>query len=92
MPPPDSAGPGLAPPDPEGAGSEQFITVGREWFRVRLRPRRGPRYECDYDWPTGPNIGYRFGVSGPFEHSEDDHKAQIRDFLADIDPSAGLPA
>ena len=66
-----------------------MITVGRERFRVRLRPRHGPRYEYDYDWLTGPNNGYGFGVSGPFEHSDDDHKAQIRDFLADIDPSTG---
>ena len=90
MSPADSAGPGLAPPDPGGAGSEQLITVGRERFRVRLRPRRGPRYEYDYDWLTGPNKGgYGFGVSGPFEHGDDDHKAQIRDFLTDIDPSTG---
>ena len=89
MPPPDSAGPGLAPPDPGGAASEQFITVGRERFRVRLRPRRGPRYEYHYEWLTGPNNGYGFGMSGTFEHSDDDHKARIRDFLADIDPSTG---
>ena len=89
MPPADSAGPGLAPPDPGGAASEQFIIVGRERFRVRLRPRRGPRYEYHYDWLTGPNNGYGFGMSGPFEHSDDDHKAQIQDFLADIDPSTG---
>ncbi len=86
---PDLARPGLAPPHPVRSGSEQFLTVGRERFRVRLRRRHGPLYEYDYDWLTGPNDGYGFGVSGPFEHSDDDHKARIRDFLADIDPVTG---
>jgi hypothetical protein len=61
----------------------------REQFRVRLRPRHGLLYEYDYDWLTGPNEGYGFGVSGPFEESEDEHTARIRDFLADIDPATG---
>jgi hypothetical protein len=54
---------------------------------VRLRPRHGPRCEYDYDWLTGPNNDDGFGVSGPFEHRDDDHKAQIEDFLADTDRS-----
>lgn len=86
---PDSARPGLAPTHPVNAGRERLLTVGGEGFRVRLRPRHGELYEYDYDWLTGSNYGYGFGVSGPFEQSDDDHRAQIRHFLADIDPATG---
>ena len=59
---PDLARPGLAPPHPVDSESEQLLSVGRERFRVRLRRRHGPLYEYDYDWLTGPNDGYGFGV------------------------------
>jgi hypothetical protein len=35
------------------------------------------------------DAGYGFGMSGPFEQSDDEHRAQFRDFLADIDPATG---
>jgi hypothetical protein len=68
---------------------EELLMVDGEQFRVRLRPRHGLLYEYDYDWLSGPNEGYGFGVSGPFEESEDEHTARIRDFLAHIDPATG---
>jgi hypothetical protein len=71
------------------AWRERLLTVGGEQFHVRLRPRHGPLYEYDYDWLTGPNDGYGFGVSGPFEESDDEHRARIRAFLAEIDPATG---
>jgi len=67
----------------------QLLTVGGEQFRVRLRSRRGPLCEYDYDWLSGPNDGYGFGVSGPFEEGDDEHRARIRQFLAEIDPATG---
>ena len=70
-------------------GHERLLGVGGESFRVRLRPRHGPLFEYDYEWLTGPNAGYGFGMSGPFEQSDDEHRAQFRDFLADIDPATG---
>lgn len=87
--PPDPVGPGLAPFQPVAAEGEWLLTVGRERFRVRLRPRHGPRYEYDYDWLTRPHDDYGFGVSGPFEHSDDAHRVRIRDFLDSIDLASG---
>jgi hypothetical protein len=74
------------------AGNERLFTVGAERFRVRLRPRYGPLFEYDYEWLTGPNDGYGFGMSGPFEQSDDEHRARIQDFLAEIDPATGYLA
>jgi hypothetical protein len=68
---------------------EELLIVDGEQFRVRLRPRHGHLYEYDYEWLTGPNEGYGFGVSGPFEESKDEHTARIRDFLVNIDPASG---
>lgn len=86
---PDSARPGLVQTHPVNPGRERLLTVGDERFRVRLRLRHGPLYDYDYDWLTGPNPGYGFGMAGPFEQSDDDHRAQIRDFLAEIDSATG---
>jgi hypothetical protein len=69
------------------AWRERVLTVDGEQFCVRLRPRHGLLYEYDYDWLTGPNAGYGFGVSGPLEESG--HVARVRVFLAEIDPSTG---
>lgn len=69
---------------------ERLLAVGNEMFAVILRPRHsGPLYEYDYHWLTGPNDGYGFGISGPFETSDDEHRVRIREFLADIDPATG---
>ncbi len=81
--------PGPGPDAPVNPGRERLLTVDDERFRVRLRLRHGPLYDYDYDWLTGPNPGYGFGMSGPSEQSDDDHKAQIRHFLAEIDPGTG---
>jgi hypothetical protein len=67
----------------------QLLTVGGEQFLVRLRSRHGLLYEYDYDWLSGPNDGYGFGVSGPFQESDDEHRGRIRHFLAEIDPATG---
>ncbi len=72
------------------AGRERLITVDGERFRVRLRPCHGDLYEYDYDWLTGPSVGYGFGVSGPFEESDAKHTARMRNFLAEIDPATGF--
>lgn len=74
------------------AQREWLLSAGTELFRVRLRPRHGRLVEYDYDWLTGPNDGYGFGLSGPFVLSEDDHRARIQQFLAGIDPATGYLA
>ena len=74
------------------AERERLLSLGGERFRVRLRPRHGPLFEYDYDWLTGPNVGYGFGISGPSEQSDDEHSARIRVFLAEIDQQTGFLA
>ncbi len=85
----DAVCPGLAPAEPVHSGPEQLLTVGGELFRVRRRAQHGSSYEYDYDWLSGPNPGYGFGMSGPLEQTDDDHLTTIRDFLAGIDPATG---
>ena len=42
-----------------------------------------------YDWLTGPNKGYGFGVWGPPPESDDFHVENLRSFLRNIDPTTG---
>ncbi len=72
------------------AARERLLSVQGERFRVRLRPRHGCLFEYDADWLTGRYDGYGFGISGPFEQSDDQHKARIRDFLAEIGSRDGV--
>lgn len=71
---------------------EWLVSVAGERFRVRLRPRHGHVFEYDYTWLTGPNKGYGFGETGPTERGEAEHRARIRWFLDEIDPSTGYLA
>ncbi|HET9021506.1 MAG TPA: hypothetical protein VFN34_06445 [Ornithinibacter sp.] len=71
---------------------DRILTVDGQQFHVRQRPPRGPLVEYDYDWLSGPNAGYGFGLSGPFECGADEHAARIREFLAGIDPTTGYLA
>jgi hypothetical protein len=42
-----------------------------------------------YDWLSGPDKGYGFGSSGPPHRSMEEHREEIRAFLAMIDPDTG---
>ena len=42
-----------------------------------------------YDWLSGPNKGYGFAASGTPNRSVDEHREEIRVFLAAIDPNTG---
>src|SRR4051794_34869311 len=42
-----------------------------------------------YEWLTGPNQGYGFGVWGPPPESDDFHVENVRSFLRNIDPATG---
>jgi hypothetical protein len=64
------------------------IEVDGELFAVRKAADGGTAY----DWLSGPNEGYGFGLSGPPEMSVEDHRAQVRDFLAMVDPTTGYIA
>lgn len=89
---PAEAVPGLAPdqrPEPEPG---RQLEVDGEVFVVSRRTSRGRLVEYDYAWLSGPNEGYGFGLSGPLHLDEEDHAANIRGFLAEIDPETGYLA
>ena len=73
----------------DDAGGERLLTVAGERFRVRRRPRVGRLHEYDYDWLSGPNDGYGFGLSGPAAVDDEEHAVRIAQFLAGIDPVTG---
>ncbi len=70
----------------------QIYQVDGERFSVRDRAGAGDLVEYDYNWLTGPNEGYGFGVSGPDHPSEAGHETRIREFLAAVDPETGYLA
>jgi hypothetical protein len=43
----------------------------------------------DYTWLSGPNPGYGFALSPTPDLSLDEHRENVREFLADIDPTTG---
>ncbi|MFF5179499.1 hypothetical protein ACFY2Q_15885 [Micromonospora sp. NPDC000316] len=78
--------PGLRP-RPEGAVDVTSLTleVDGEMFAVRPNECDG----ADYTWLNGPNPGYGFGMSPALDLSLDEHRENIRDFLAMVDPTTG---
>ena len=67
----------------------RYVVVDGHEFLVRPRPGDAGTY--DFDWTTGPNEGYGFGISGwqgrPLSPAElEEH---IRSFLRGIDPQTG---
>lgn len=43
----------------------------------------------DYTWLSGPGPGYGFSLSPTPNVSLDEHRENIREFLADVDPATG---
>jgi hypothetical protein len=74
-------------PGTEGAADvpSRTLEVDGEIFVLRPNEFGG----TDYTWLNGPDPGYGFGVSPAAEPSLDEHRANIRRFLADIDPTTG---
>ena len=64
------------------------LDVDGEQFEIRPDQRGGTHYT----WLTGPNSGYGFGGSPTHDASLDDHRENIRGFLAMIDPATGYIA
>jgi hypothetical protein len=46
----------------------------------------------DYTWLSGPNTSYGFSSSPTLNWSLEEHRENIRDFLAQIDPTTGYIA
>ncbi|MEU1586419.1 hypothetical protein [Micromonospora sp. NPDC005710] len=75
------------PRDPDGAVDTPPRTLDVDGQTFALR-----RNECDgtdYTWLSGPNPGYGFGASPTLGLSLDQHRKNIRDFLAMVDPATG---
>ncbi|MEU8184463.1 hypothetical protein AB0B85_03540 [Micromonospora sp. NPDC049044] len=78
--------PGLRPESEDAAdATARTLDVDGETFALR-------RNECDgtdYTWLSGPNPGYGFGMSPTAGLSLDEHRENIRGFLAMVDPTTG---
>jgi hypothetical protein len=74
-------------PGPDGVPDTTPLTldVDGEMFAVRANGFGG----TDYTWLTGPHPGYGFGVGPAVDLSVDEHVANIRDFMAAVDPGTG---
>lgn len=78
--------PGVSPEAASAADVASFmLEVDGEVFE--LRP--GHSGATDYAWLSGPNPGYGFSVSPTRNASLDNHRENIRGFLAEIDPTTG---
>jgi hypothetical protein len=81
--------PGVCPepdrPDREADVPSFTLEVDGELFVLRPDQHGG----IDYTWVSGPNPGYGFALSPARNLAQDEHRQNIRTFLADIDPSTG---
>ena len=55
----------------------------------RFAIRQGEDGGTTYDWVSGSNKGYGFASSGTPNRSVEEHREEIRVFLAMIDPKTG---
>jgi hypothetical protein len=62
-----------------------MLEVDGERFALRPDKQGGTHYT----WLSGPNPGYGFSQSPTPNMSRDEHRENIRSFLAQVDPSTG---
>lgn len=72
-------------PDTSITGPALTLDVDGEVFEVRADGRGG----TDYVWSSGPNPGYGFGLSPTRDMSLEEHRENVQNFLAEIDPATG---
>ncbi|MDP9821369.1 hypothetical protein [Nocardioides massiliensis] len=72
----------------DGAAPAFTLEVDGQVFALRPDARGG----MGYDWLTGPNAGYGFGLSPAAGLTTEQHVGHIRDFLAEVDPATGYLA
>ena len=78
--------PGAAPQEECDASAVAVaLVVDGETFELRPDRYGG----TSYAWLTGPNDGYGFGSSPTPNWSMEEHRENIRSFLAQIDPTTG---
>ena len=76
-------------PDPDNVRTFA-LEVDGEQFAVRLVVDPATGYtDTGYTWLSGPNKGYGFGAWGPPQPSLEEHRQQIREFLAMVDSTTG---
>jgi hypothetical protein len=81
-----AAVPGICPEtDGDADPTSLTLDVDGEVFAIRPAQFGG----TDYTWLSGPNSGYGFSLSPTSSISLDEHRENIRKFLADIDPTTG---
>ena len=83
---PLAALPAVAPQEEETPGTR--LTCDGEVFALRPDHSGGTHYA----WLSGPNPGYGFAVSPTIDDDVEQHRANIRSFLAMIDPETGYIA
>lgn len=74
--------PGLRPTEGAADSTSLTLEVDGEMFALRPNDFGG----TDYTWLSGPNPGYGFGASPTPSLSLDEHRENIRNFLALVDP------
>ena len=72
-------------PDTSAKASALTLDVAGVVCEVRADGRGGT--ECV--WSSGPNPGYGFGLSPTPGMSLEEHRENVRNFLAEIDPATG---
>jgi hypothetical protein len=82
-----TAAPGLRSED-DAAAPAFTLEVDGQVFALRPDGRGG----MGYDWLSGPNSGYGFGLSPADGRTTEQHVGHIRDFLAEVDPATGYLA
>jgi hypothetical protein len=74
-------------PETEGAADARPLMLDVDGEVFALSPNESDG--TDYTWLSGKNPGYGFGVSPTPNLSLDEHRKNIRDFLAVVDPTTG---
>jgi hypothetical protein len=84
------AGPDAVPGvRPRRGGDAEVTAATLEVDGETFAFRPGDSGATHYTWLSGPNPGYGFSVSPTPDLSLDEHRENIRDFLAMIDPATG---
>ena len=89
------SGDGDGPPVPavyrgtEGKPGPVLFTLDVDGERFAIRRAAWGQDGTYYDWLSGPNKGYGFSSGATADRPMEEHREEIRTFLAMIDPNTG---
>jgi len=89
------SGDGDGPPVPavyrgtEGKPGPVLFTLDVDGERFAIRRAAWGQDGTYYDWLSGPNKGYGFSSGATPDRPMEEHREEIRTFLAMIDPNTG---